>query len=154
MNRLTFHLTYKYWWWVLLIVLAGCDSNAQAVQTVAPATIAAPGTSVALTTIAAPVATAVSTPVALPGPAAFQVTARPADTQVQLTWPAVARARGYYVYRDGSATPLNATPIVEPQYSDIGLTNGRSHTYQVAAQDQAGIILARSATLSATPKAP
>ena len=130
------------------LLLVDCDSSAQAVPTAMPGTIAASTTlPVPPTTTAPPAATA-------PRPAAFQVSAQPADTQVQLNWPAVAGASGYYVYRDGSATPLNATSLAERQYSDIGLTNGKSYTYQVAALDQAGLILAHSAALSATPKAP
>jgi fibronectin type 3 domain-containing protein len=154
-------LSHKYlWWWLFLVVLAGCDSNAQAVQTAAPVTtaapttISAPVTTTAPTTTVAPVITAAPTTAALPSPAAFQVNAQPADTQVRLSWPPVAGASGYYVYRDGSTTALNATPLAEPQYVDIGLTNGRSYSYQIAAVDQAGLIVARSPALSASPKAP
>ena len=131
-----------------LLLAAGCDSNAQAVQTAAPVTTAAP------TTIAAPVTTTAPTSAAAPRPAAFQVNAQPADTQVRLNWAAVPGASGYYVYRDGGATALNATPISEAQYVDIGLTNGRSYAYQIAAVDQAGLSVARSPALSVSPKTP
>ena len=131
-----------------LLLAAGCDSNAQVVPTAAPVTTAT------LTTIAAPVTTSAPTATVAPRPAAFQVNAQPADTQVRLNWAAVAGASGYHVYRDGGATALNATPLAEPQYVDIGLTNGRSYAYQIAAVDQAGLIVARSAALSASPKTP
>jgi fibronectin type 3 domain-containing protein len=154
-------LSHKYlWWWIFLVVLAGCDSNAQAVQTAAPTTsaapttISAPVTTTAPTTTVAPVITVAPTTTAVSRPAAFQVNAQSADTQLRLNWTAVAGASGYYVYRDGSATALNATPLAEPQYVDIGLTNGRSYAYQIAAVDQAGLIVARSPALTASPKAP
>jgi hypothetical protein len=75
-----------------------------------------------------------------------------------LSWPASSETDivGYWIYRDGSNTPLN--PIRVPlstslQFRDIGLTNGRSYSYRVAAEDQAAQIGPKSQPVSVTPQA-
>ena len=68
-------------------------------------------------------------------PGGFEAT--PGDTSVFLTWTASTDNVGvtaYEVRRDGA---LIAT-VAMPGYSDTGLTNGTSYTYQVRALDAAG----------------
>ena len=77
-----------------------------------------------------------------------------ADTVIQLSWQAAPGAGGYFVFRDQSSTPLNPTPIAESQYEDIGLTNGRTYTYTVAAVAPDGQIGPPSAPVQAAPQSP
>jgi hypothetical protein len=60
------------------------------------------------------------------------VKAEAGDTVVTLTWQPVGGASSYSVHRDGGRDPLNARPLTETRYTDIGLTNGRVYTYTVA----------------------
>lgn len=80
------------------------------------------------------------------------LTAQPGDTVVDLKWQPIAGARGYFVFRDGSSTPLNPTPIVETRFQDIGLTNGRTYTFTIAPVNQDGKTGSRSPSIQATPK--
>jgi fibronectin type 3 domain-containing protein len=80
------------------------------------------------------------------------LTAQPGDTVVNLTWQPASGARGYFIYRDNSATPLNPTPITDTRFQDIGLTNGRTYTYDIAAVNQDGQTGPRSTPITATPK--
>jgi hypothetical protein len=80
------------------------------------------------------------------------VKAEPRDTTVLLTWAPIEGAAGYLVYRDGSKEPLNPTPVTETKYEDIGLTNGRTYTYQVATVDAAGIPNRPSTPVKVSPK--
>jgi hypothetical protein len=73
------------------------------------------------------------------------------DTVIKLTWQSMSGAAGYFVYRDGNEKPLNPKPIAETVYEDIGLTNGRSYTYTVAAADAAGQPGPQSAPITAIP---
>lgn len=75
-----------------------------------------------------------------------------ADTVIHLSWQPLAGSRGYFVFRDGATTPLNSTAVADPRFDDIGLTNGRTYTYTVAAVGQGGQIGPRSALLQAIPK--
>ena len=89
---------------------------------------------------------------ASPDPVSVQVIAQPGDTVVDLKWQPIAGARGYFVFRDGSSTPLNPTPIAETRFEDIGLTNGRTYAYAMAPMNQDGQTGSRSASIKATPK--
>jgi len=64
----------------------------------------------------------------------FGIVAIPGNTVITLEWSDI-NAAGYYVYRDGSETPLNAEPITVTTYQDIGLTNGKTYQYVVVAID-------------------
>lgn len=99
-------------------------------------------------------ATAATSP-APPGTptAVLQVSAQPGDTVIRLNWRAVPGASGYAIYRDGRATPLNATPTRETTYDDFGLSNGKTYTYIVAAVDAGGQSAARSEPITAAPQA-
>jgi hypothetical protein len=57
------------------------------------------------------------------------------DTRIKLQWnpPAVGNPLGYNVYLIGSSIPVNAEPIKELSYIDLGLTNGVEHIYFVRA---------------------
>jgi hypothetical protein len=63
---------------------------------------------------------------------ASPVKAEVGDTVVTLTWEPVGDATGYFVHRDGGRDALNAKPVAETRYMDIGLTNGRVYTYTIA----------------------
>ena len=102
------------------------------------------------TTVGAATATPVS---AHPlGEADLHLHADAKDTVVTLTWTAVDGARGYFVYRDGSPDPLNAKPLTETTYQDIGLTNGRTYTYTVAPVGTDGEAGSASSPVEAAPK--
>jgi hypothetical protein len=73
------------------------------------------------------------------------------DTVIKLTWQSMSGAVGYFVYRDGHEQPLNPKPIAETIYEDIGLTNGRTYTYTVAAADASNQPGPRSAPITAVP---
>jgi hypothetical protein len=81
------------------------------------------------------------------------VKAEPGDTVVMLTWEAVEGARGYFVYRDGGNSPLTLAPIKETNFEDIGLSNGRTYDYEVAAVDAAGIPGKRMTKVEVAPRA-
>ena len=82
-------------------------------------------------------------------PTGLQATA--GDRQVTLDWADNADAiTSYRVYRNGST--IATTP--SSAYTDTGLTNGSSYSYQVTALDQAGNESAPSNQASASPQAP
>lgn len=60
------------------------------------------------------------------------------DTVIRLTWPAQPGARGYFVFRDGAARPLNFEALTALAYDDIGLSNSRVYSYSVAVADAQG----------------
>lgn len=74
------------------------------------------------------------------------------DTEVTLTWPAMAGASGYFVYRDGNEAPLNAAPVTNTRFEDIGLTNGRVYTYTVAPAGKDGRADKHTVSVTVTPK--
>lgn len=91
-----------------------------------------------------------------PSPPAAQVptaptglTATSGDKQILLTWSTAAGATSYKVYRGGTVV---ASPTAG-SYTDSGLTNGVTYTYEVSAANADGES-ARSAATSATPQAP
>ncbi|PUB87479.1 MAG: hypothetical protein DBP00_09010 [gamma proteobacterium symbiont of Ctena orbiculata] len=49
-----------------------------------------------------------------------------------------ATVTGYNLYLDGSATPVNATPLIDTQYQDLGYTNAQ-RSYTVTALDSNGV---------------
>lgn len=74
------------------------------------------------------------------------------DTEVTLTWPAMPGASGYFVYRDGNEAPLNAKPVMDTKFEDIGLTNGRAYSYAVAPAGKDGRAGAHTVSVAVTPK--
>jgi autotransporter-associated beta strand protein len=68
------------------------------------------------------------------------LTVKPGNTQITITWPAVALATGYTVER----STVNGGPYgilgtsVGPSYTDNGLQNGTPYYYVVATNDAAG----------------
>ena len=112
---------------LLVVILVGCTSGGakDATDTIAPQ---APGS------LQASVASA---------------------TQINLTWTASSDSggsglAGYFVYRDGGSTPINAQQVVVTSYSDSGLAASSTHSYVVRAIDGAGNYSAASNTASAT----
>ena len=83
-----------------------------------------------------PAATAATTPLAPPS----TLTATAGNTQISLTWPAVAGASGYTVER-GAVTGGPYTTVGAPtgvSYTDNGLTNGTAYYYVVATNNANG----------------
>jgi fibronectin type 3 domain-containing protein len=90
-----------------------------------------------------------ATPVA-PAPAApTGLAATPGNTQVALTWTAVATATSYKVYRNGVFVASSATT----SFTDTGLTNATVYTYYVTAV-AATTEGPASSSVSATPAKP
>jgi hypothetical protein len=88
-------------------------------------------------------------------PAGFQATA--GDTIITLSWTQSGQSTvaGYNLYRDGSAVPLNVTPLPVNQtsYQDLALTDGRTYSYVITAIDNAGHESYPSPAVQATPAA-
>lgn len=109
------------------------------------------------TTIVAPDTTPPSVPTGFGATAVSQ-------SQIDLSWttstdPVVSGqstsgVAGYWIYRNGGATPLNASLITTTSYSDIGLSPSTSYSYTIEAQDNAGNKSAKSSPASATTQAP
>jgi hypothetical protein len=61
------------------------------------------------------------------------VRAEPGDTVVKLTWtpPEGQEVRAYRIYRKGA--PRSLAQVKQPQFEDIGLSNGTTYTYEVVA---------------------
>ena len=85
--------------------------------------------------------------------------AAPGNARVVLTWTAVAGATSYRVFRSTTGgvdrTPIATVTILT--FTNTGLTNGTSYTYQVAGRTTGGdgpLSAAVSATPLATPSAP
>ena len=83
------------------------------------------------------------------------------DGSVELAWDAGTESdlAGYNVYRTttspvSAGTPLNASPLASPAYTDPTATNGTTYHYAVTALDGAGNESALSTEASATPVAP
>ena len=74
-------------------------------------------------------------------PANFLAT--PGDTIVTLSWssPTQSGITGFNIYRDGSKTPLNNSPLPPTQttYKDIALTDGKIYSYVVTTLNNLGI---------------
>ncbi len=99
-----------------------------------------------------PSAPSTSAPLSTAATAMLQVSAQALDTVVKLSWSPAPNAAGYLIYRDGSQIPLNPTAITDTTFEDIGLTNGRTYSYTVAAVDPTGNVILRSSEVRATPK--
>jgi hypothetical protein len=82
------------------------------------------------------------------------LTARPANAQVNLSWTAWPGATSYNIYRSttsgGEGNTPWATGVTGTSFADTGLTNGTTYYYQVSAVIPAGET-ARSSEVSATP---
>ena len=91
-------------------------------------------------------------PVLPPAPSApSNVVATPSDKQVVLTWPAVAGATSYQVFRDGNlvSSPALAT------FTDTALVNGTTYSYTVKAVNQGGSsVLSDAVTAKPMPPLP
>ena len=129
---------------LLVVALSGCINPG---PTPTPPTPTAATSPAPTGTRAAPTPTTAQIP-----DAPADLKAEASDTVIKLTWKAFPDAKGYYVYRDGNEKALNPTPLTETTYEDIGLTNGRTYTYTVAAVDQSGKTGLRSAPVQASPK--
>lgn len=132
-------------WLCLLLGASGCRANPPPQPSPPPATAAPEASPLA----SVPPATAAPATSAL---AVVNLKAEPADTVIRLSWQPVPGARGYFVFRDNSSTPLNPTPLAEARFEDIGLTNGRTYTYTVALVNPDGQMGAPSAPIQAMPK--
>jgi fibronectin type 3 domain-containing protein len=63
--------------------------------------------------------------------------------KVELTWDAVPGVAGYNVYRGaqpgGEYERINAAPVPEPRYTDVGVEKGKTYFYRVTAVNAAGV---------------
>jgi hypothetical protein len=119
----------------LLISIAGCRGNPTPPASPSPQPPPRPAT-------AAPATSTV---------AGLQLEAESGDTVVHLSWQPVPGAQGYFIFRDNQSTPLNLAPIAATRFDDIGLTNGRTYRYTVAAVQAVGQLGVRSAPVEAVP---
>jgi hypothetical protein len=89
-------------------------------------------------------------PTAPPAPTGLAATA--GNTQVKLTWTAVAGATSYVVYRSASAsgTYSSIATVTSATYTNTGLVNGTTYYYSVAAVNAFGQS-SLSAYIGATP---
>ena len=73
----------------------------------------------------------------VPPTAPQNVGATDGNGRVTLAWDANTEVdlAGYYVYRNGSGTPLNPSALTSPIFTDDTVTNGLSYTYAVTAVD-------------------
>ncbi len=76
-----------------------------------------------------------ATPLPDPPPAPQNVEILKGDSRANLSWDEVANASYYKIYRDGAITPI-ADNVTGLSYTDSGLTNGTTYTYQVSAVDK------------------
>jgi hypothetical protein len=60
---------------------------------------------------------------------------------------------GYNVYKNGSATPLNAAPLTSSIFTDTAVVNGTQYSYTVRAVDTASNLSPLSSAVLATPNA-
>ncbi len=90
-----------------------------------------------------------ATPPSAPG----ALTATPGNAQVALSWQRSSDnvgVAGYAVYRNGTSIAR----VSALTYTDTGVSNGTSYTYDVVAYDAAGNTSAPSNVVSATPAGP
>jgi hypothetical protein len=75
----------------------------------------------------------------LPPPAPSNLQVAEGNARLDLFWDPVAGAAGYNVYRSplsgGGWVKLNADPLLDTQYSDTGVENGRLYFYVASALD-------------------
>lgn len=96
------------------------------------------------------------TPLAIPV-APTGLTTSGGDRTITLSWPAVAGATSYNVYRgtttNGQATTPIAADVTATTFQDTGLTNGTTYYYKLTAKNASGEG-ARSAAVAGTPVSP
>ena len=91
--------------------------------------------------------------VTAPPSAPASLSAIPGDSQVILSWPAVANAAGYFLYRGTSSGNENVVVVSSytgTSYTNIGLANGTTYYYVVAGTNSVGLG-PNSPEASATP---
>ena len=81
------------------------------------------------------------------------------SSRIDLAWTAATDAggsglAGYQIFRNGSPTPINASPVSGTTYADLGLAPSTSYSYQVRAIDGAGNVSTLSNAASASTSAP
>ncbi|MEM6630148.1 MAG: discoidin domain-containing protein [Bacteroidota bacterium] len=79
----------------------------------------------------------------------------PTSTTIDLDWDAATDnvgVVGYLVYQDGSATPIDT--VLGTSYTVVGLTEGTSYQFAVAAIDAAGNISGQSQAVQASTSSP
>ncbi|MEQ1802501.1 MAG: FG-GAP-like repeat-containing protein [Gammaproteobacteria bacterium] len=81
------------------------------------------------------------------------------SSRIDLAWTASTDAggsglAGYQVFRNGSATPVNASPITGTSFADTGLSPSTAYSYQVRAIDGADNVSTLSNAANATTLAP
>jgi hypothetical protein len=98
-----------------------------------------------------------------PPAAPASLTATAGDGQAELSWPAVADATSYTVYRWQAPTPINSTTnytsqplavatVTATTYDATGLVNGEEYFFEVRANDAATNIGPPTDTAAVTPK--
>jgi titin len=90
------------------------------------------------------------TPLSPVPPAPASLTAMPGNAQINLSWPAVAGATGYRVYRSGTFLAATTTNT----YVATGLVNGTKYSYTVRSTNASGTSTTSSPSVTATPLAP
>jgi len=83
------------------------------------------------------------------------VTANIGNALVTISWPENPELdlTGYNVYRNGSGTPLNVSPLTSAIFTDNTVANGTSYSYTVRALDTSANLSAPSTAVVATPNA-
>lgn len=88
----------------------------------------------------------------VPPAAPTSLAAQPLESAINLTWGAVATAKSYNVYQDG--TKVNQSQITATNYKVTGLTNGKTYSFAVSSVDVMGIESSKSASVFAAPIEP
>jgi rhamnogalacturonan endolyase len=104
---------------------------------------------------AAGVSTNATVSVMAPPSAPASLSAVPGDSQVTLSWSAVANATGYFLYRGTSSSNENVVVVSSytgTSYTNTGLANGTTYYYVVAGTNSVGLG-PNSPEASATPSA-
>lgn len=81
------------------------------------------------------------------------------SSRIDLSWTASTDAggsglAGYQIFRNGGATPVNASPVTGTTYADNGLSPNTAYSYQVRAIDGAGNVSTLSNGANATTLPP
>lgn len=140
-----------------LAVPSGAAFDAKIQNVIWPAS--APGFAAPLADVDIALGAADTTPPAAPA----SLTATAGDGQVELSWPAVADASSYTVYKWQAPTPINSTTNYTSQplavatvtatlYEATGLVNGEEYFFEVRANDAATNTGPPTGTAAVTPK--